>query len=68
MPVRNRIIAADMFDDYSFFRDYQKHPPMLAEVKDWRRSLNETLSQGILHSWSGDGFNEIAAMGEAERR
>jgi hypothetical protein len=64
MPVRS---GPQKYDEHGF-RNWKAYPPSLAEVKQWRAGLKWQHEQGIMVSWSAEGFNRIHHMAGAERR
>jgi hypothetical protein len=61
MPIRDRTIP--MWG----LRDYRRYPPTVEEVIDWRRGVNAMNARGMMVSWTGEGFNRIFAMSDAEK-
>jgi hypothetical protein len=49
-------------------RDWNRHPPTLAEVKAYRRERKESAKRPIFVNLSAEGAAEITAMIEAEKR
>jgi hypothetical protein len=65
MPIRDR---TSQLDEMMWgLRDYRRYPPTVEEVIDWRRGVNAMNARSMMVSWTGEGFNRIFAMSDAEK-
>lgn len=49
-------------------RDWDRFPPSLEEVKDWRAGQDMQARQGMMISLNGIGAARLFAMSDAEKR